>query len=338
MRRLLPRLILLTGLLLIPARAEAATYTVQPGDTLSAIAARQQVSLAELARANGLANLNFIRVGQVLVIPGAGAASATGTGSAGLWYRARPGDSMYGLATRFGITFATIHALNPRMGAYPLRGEWLRLCWGCSSAGAAPSYQSAPSQPATSASSVYIVQPGDTLIGIAVRFGVPLSTLMAANNLINSNLIVSGARLAIPAASAASLAPAAPSWDTQSLITSDADLYGVPRSLALAISWQESGFNQGVVSATGAVGAMQVEPYTADVISRLLGKPLNLYSVSDNIQAGVFWLSRLLAYYGGNAESAIAAYYQGIKSIQRHGFFTDTVQYVRNVEALEARF
>ena len=46
------------------------TYTVQPGDSLSAIAAHFGVNVKYLAQANGIWNINYIYVGQVLVIPG----------------------------------------------------------------------------------------------------------------------------------------------------------------------------------------------------------------------------------------------------------------------------
>jgi len=46
------------------------TYTVQPGDSLSAIAAHFGVNVYYLAQANGIWNINYIYVGQVLVIPG----------------------------------------------------------------------------------------------------------------------------------------------------------------------------------------------------------------------------------------------------------------------------
>jgi predicted chitinase len=46
------------------------TYTVQPGDTLSAIAERHGTSVDAIARENGITNPNFIQVGQQLRIPG----------------------------------------------------------------------------------------------------------------------------------------------------------------------------------------------------------------------------------------------------------------------------
>jgi putative chitinase len=56
-----------------PVQAPAAqSYTVQPGDTLSGIAARHGSTVSAIAQANGISNPDFIQVGQRLSIPGAG--------------------------------------------------------------------------------------------------------------------------------------------------------------------------------------------------------------------------------------------------------------------------
>jgi lipoprotein-anchoring transpeptidase ErfK/SrfK len=52
-----------------------------------------------------------------------------------------------------------------------------------------------------SASTVYVVQRGDTLARIAARYGVSTSALASANGIRNSNLIYTGQRLVIPGAS-----------------------------------------------------------------------------------------------------------------------------------------
>lgn len=46
------------------------SYVIQRGDTLGAIAARFQTSVSELARRNGISNMNLIHVGQRLDLPG----------------------------------------------------------------------------------------------------------------------------------------------------------------------------------------------------------------------------------------------------------------------------
>ncbi|MCA9941045.1 MAG: LysM peptidoglycan-binding domain-containing protein [Anaerolineales bacterium] len=56
-----------------PPIGNATTYVVQPGDTLYRVALRFGVSLQALAQTNNISNVNFIYVGQVLVIPGAAA-------------------------------------------------------------------------------------------------------------------------------------------------------------------------------------------------------------------------------------------------------------------------
>lgn len=54
----------------------------------------------------------------------------------------------------------------------------------------------------------YIVQPGDTLGGIADRFGIDIAALSQANNLENPNDIAAGQRLIIPVQPVASPSPA----------------------------------------------------------------------------------------------------------------------------------
>jgi LysM repeat protein len=54
-------------------------YTVRPGDTLNLIALRYNIPMQSLIVANNLANPSFIRVGQVLTIPGAGQSPAAAT-------------------------------------------------------------------------------------------------------------------------------------------------------------------------------------------------------------------------------------------------------------------
>lgn len=57
----------------------ATNYTVKSGDTLSAIASRYGVTAQQIATANGISNINLIRVGQTLTIPSGGAGSVLTT-------------------------------------------------------------------------------------------------------------------------------------------------------------------------------------------------------------------------------------------------------------------
>jgi LysM repeat protein len=55
-------------------------YTIQQGDTLSAIAASFGVTVADIVAANGLPNADAIQAGQKLAIPGNGTAPSTTAG------------------------------------------------------------------------------------------------------------------------------------------------------------------------------------------------------------------------------------------------------------------
>jgi LysM repeat protein len=300
---------------------------VRPGDTLGEIARRHGVSVRVLARANGITNVNLVRIGQYLTIPERRRIS---------YYRVRWGDTLIGIASQFGTTVSSIRSQNPTLGTYPLAGQWLKLCTNCTSGATYAAPSAGASTSSGTSSQVYVVQPGDTLSGIAVRYAVSTSNLVSLNGLANPDLVVIGSRLRIPGGSGTSYGydPAF----ARSLIVEYANLYGLDPSLPLAIGWQESGFNENMISKTGAIGVMQVEPYTGDTISALLGRRMNLYDIRDNIQAGVFWISQLLQYYGGDARMAAAAYYQGTHSLARHGFFQDTLQYVADVLALKTNF
>jgi hypothetical protein len=52
----------------------------------------------------------------------------------------------------------------------------------------------------------------------------------------------------------------------------------------------------------------------------------------------VLLLHSLLDQTGGDPAMAAAGYYQGLQSVQQHGMYSDTQQYVNNVMALQQRF
>jgi soluble lytic murein transglycosylase-like protein len=122
------------------------------------------------------------------------------------------------------------------------------------------------------------------------------------------------------------------------MIRAIAARWHVDPKLALAVSWQESGFNMRVVSPVGAIGAMQVMPYTGAWLSEaVVHRKLNLFKASDNITAGVALLS-VLTHSAKSVQQAVAGYYQGLQSVRDHGMYDSTKQYVANVMALRARF
>ncbi|WP_141981005.1 GH25 family lysozyme [Saccharothrix saharensis] len=104
-----------------PAPSGWVPYVIQPGDTLSGIAARTGTTVAELASRNGIADPDRIYAGKTILIPG-----GAGGGSGGERYQIRPGDTLSALAVRWGTTVAAIAARNGITNPDYIRtGDWL---------------------------------------------------------------------------------------------------------------------------------------------------------------------------------------------------------------------
>ena len=335
----------LVGIALLAVGAQAATgrLIVRQGDTLSGIAARSGVSIGALASANGIGDVNRIRAGQVLSLPGhsGGGSAAVATGGR---YLVRRGDTLSRIAAEQRVDVRALASANGIDDVHRIfAGTWLRLPAG---GAAAP----VPASPAASSTSVYEVRAGDNLSTIARRFGLSVRTLAEANGIGNVQFIRIGARLSIPVASGGSAAAAsgrlparlAADPSRQALLPIFdrwAGAYGVPADLLKSMAWMESGFQNGVRSSTGAMGVGQLMPDTVDFVSdRLLGVRLNPWNPEENIRMSARYLRWLLDRTGGNEARALAAYYQGLRSVTTRGLFTDTLAYVQGIAALRSRF
>jgi len=104
------RLIVSSGGSLAPSGG--ATHIVQAGDFLGAIASRYGVALADLVRANSIANPDLIYVGQVLVIPGAEEAQAPAPAAPTGDHLVQAGDTLTVIAARYGTTVEAIAVAN----------------------------------------------------------------------------------------------------------------------------------------------------------------------------------------------------------------------------------
>jgi len=116
-----------------------------------------------------------------------------------------------------------------------------------------------------------------------------------------------------------------------------ARVYGVDPRLVRALAWQESGYQPGIVSPSGARGVMQVLPITRRYVERVLLRRHAPRSVSGGIQVGVIFLRELLHEFHGSESLALAAWYQGPASVRRYGVAVGTRTFVANVLALRRR-
>jgi len=182
----------------------------------------------------------------------------------------------------------------------------------------------------------YVVRPGDTLSGIAARFGVGMHRLARANRLRVRGILLAGITLRVPAGSARAQTPLGP-WSVPASIDAWSAHYGVDAALARAVSWQESGFHVNIFSPAGAWGPMQVLPgtwtYAEDV---LIGHAVP-HTGDGDVRVGVALLHHLIGQFGGNEALAVAAYYQGERSVRERGLLPETRMYVANVMALRGR-
>lgn len=171
-------------------------YRIARGDTLGGIARRFGVSVTQLRSWNGLSN-NRIRSGRYLIVnSGGGATASVGVAPDGS-YHVRSGDTLGKIAQRFGTTVSRLQSWNNLSGSQINVGQSLRVpnVGGSSAPGGARDAGTASRQPAPS-SGRYQVRSGDTLGGIADRFGVSITDLRNWNN-IRGNKIIAGDTLAI---------------------------------------------------------------------------------------------------------------------------------------------
>lgn len=209
------------------------SYTVKSGDGLIALAREFGVSVETLASLNGLSTTDNLYVGQKLKVPASATTSKATTSSSSSnssssapsysgptsTYKVKSGETLIGIANDLGISAEQIAEINNfNANARLQAGQVIKL----------PVKKEVVSVQLNDKPVSYKVQSGDTLTGVAARYGVSVSELAAANNMAtNANLIL-GKTITIPAkgntstAASKSSSTAAPSKSTSTTASSSA--------------------------------------------------------------------------------------------------------------------
>ena len=353
--------------LLIPAAPASAAcpHTVQPGETLSSIAAANNLTTRTVAELNGVSEDHQVVLGSTIMVPTtvegyaslqqaglapADPAQAAAPASQGS-YTVQAGDTLSAIASRAGVSMSSLAAANGLdPNAFLLTGTVLSLA-----GGAAPSQAAATPAGGPAPQGAYTVRGGDTLSALAAQTGVSVNAMAAMNGLDPaarcSPAPSSSCRAARPPGPGepcrhrprpSSRRPARPHRTR----VSAADIQNSPPRTASPprspprSPGRRAGSTTAMVSAANARGVMQVMPGTWDYVQQNLagGRQLDPNSANDNVHAGVMYLERLLTDAGGDENAAIAGYYQGLASVRERGLYDDTQQYVNNVQALRGRF
>ncbi|SFC75076.1 Peptidoglycan/xylan/chitin deacetylase, PgdA/CDA1 family [Alkalibacterium subtropicum] len=179
----------------------ATMYTIQPGDTLSAIAGQYGTTVDALASANNISDPNFIVAGQTLTIPGTGGGNGGGETTpdepdqpSASTYTVEAGDTLGAIASDYDTTVEAIASENNISNPDLIFvGQTLTLP-GSSDGGG----HTSPDDSDDTDTTTYTVESGDTLWAIANRYNTSVSALASENNISNPDFITVGQIITIP--------------------------------------------------------------------------------------------------------------------------------------------
>lgn len=160
---------------------ESDLYVVRRGDSLWSISKKYGISVDELKSLNNLSS-NLLSVGQTLRVKGVPETNNE-------IYIVKGGDTLYGIASRYGINVDDLRRYNNLSGNVLSIGQQLYI----------PTGQMVDDIVGTDYDT-YVVRTDDSLFNIASRYGISVDELKRINNLGNDTLFV-GQQLLVPTGS-----------------------------------------------------------------------------------------------------------------------------------------
>ena len=210
------------------ANTQMATYTIQSGDSLTSVAAKYGITVAELATANNMSTDAGLIRGKTLNIPASGTVKPTAKASTPSKtttqtqtpaptkptiktqkYTIQSGDTLTGVANKHGMTVAQLAELNNMaVNTGLVQGRTLLVPESKATTSqtktTASTTKSNATQPATAKGNVfkstenYTVQSGDSLNALARKYGVSVADLAATNNMATNTGLKRGQVIKVP--------------------------------------------------------------------------------------------------------------------------------------------
>lgn len=171
---------------------ESELYTVKRGDSLFGISSKFGLRVSKLLEINGLDTQSSIFPGQQLRIK---EISEEKVIESALTYTVKPGDSLYGIAIKKGLSLSQLKELNGIDGAGQISpGQKLILS---KESSAIPEEQPQPKIKAELRPKYYVVQRGDSLFSIATKHGLTILEIREFNHLSKQSTIFPGQKLIV---------------------------------------------------------------------------------------------------------------------------------------------